>query len=322
MVLSNHVVDAPRDVPAVLRLAQRLGEHDAARQHRVDVRREVLRGQPARQRERRLVRRDGAEQRDVALPQLFLPLRPRQRVLRVERIVGEVEVGAAPHRPGAGHRHDVDEHGPAHAAVVLRGELVHARQANRTDLRLGRELAAGEAVHADRRARRRHRLEHPLHLIGIVGERLDLLAREHGAERRAARVHRRALLVAADGDRFVELLELQGDRAPVIAGADADVADERSLETGELGPDRVPAGLEVFEHRDAERRRLALAPDRRERLVLPLEDDRRLGQDAGRLVHDRDRQARAPRRGLRLRGGRCAENEESDDADDANPSAP
>ena len=86
----------------------------------------------------------------------------------------------------------------------------------------------------------------------------------------------------------------------------------------------VPARLEVFEHRDAETRRLAFAPDRRERLVLPLEDDRRLGQNAGRLVHDRDRQPPSPRRGLRLRlrGGRCAENEETDDAADANPRSP
>ena len=84
---------------------------------------------------------------------------------------------------------------------------------------------------------RRHRLEHPLHLVGIVGKRFDLFARQHRAERRAARVHRRALLVAADRHVLVELLELQGDRAPVVAGAHADVANDRGLETGELAPE-------------------------------------------------------------------------------------
>ena len=96
-----------------------------------------------------------------------------------------------------------------------------------------------------RRSRRRHRLEHRLHLIRIVGQRRDLLAREHGGERVAARIERGRLVVAADRHVLGDFLDRQRDRPAVVAGPHAIVADMHRLEAGELRLDRVAAGRQI-----------------------------------------------------------------------------
>ena len=78
-----------------------------------------------------------------------------------------------------------------------------------------------------------HVAQHLLHLVGIVGQLVDLLLAEHGGERVAARIARALARVAADLHGFRELRDRQLDLAPVLAGAHADVADVGRLEPGD-----------------------------------------------------------------------------------------
>ena len=48
----------------------------------------------------------------------------------------------------------------------------------RSDLRLGRQLAAGEAVNADHGVVAGYLPQGPLHLLRVVGQRVDLFARQ------------------------------------------------------------------------------------------------------------------------------------------------
>ncbi len=218
VVLRDRVVEPAADVEAVAGLLQPgVGVGGAVRRHGVQVRRRVLVAAAAVQRERRLVGLDRARQVEAVLLQLLGRLLRGERVARVHRFVPEADVRASPERPHAGHGHDVDEHHAAHAAVVLGGEHVHARQPDRSDLRLRRQAAAREAVHAQDRPGRRHRLEHRLHLVGIVRQRVDLLAGQNRAERAALCVERRRLPVAADGEPFLDALDLQRHAAPGVA---------------------------------------------------------------------------------------------------------
>ena len=56
-----------------------------------------------------------------------------------------------------------------------------------------------------RRARPAHLLQRRLHLVGIVGQRLNLLAGQQVAEGIAPRVERALARVLADGDVFGDL---------------------------------------------------------------------------------------------------------------------
>ena len=64
-------------------------------------------------------------------------------------------------------------------------ELV-ARDADRLDERLGRQLASFEAVDEDLAVGARDVHQLPLQLVGIIGEGFDLLPRQHCAERHVA----------------------------------------------------------------------------------------------------------------------------------------
>ena len=59
-----------------------------------------------------------------------------------------------------------------------------------TNLRFWRQLAAAESVDADDRARTGHLFQRFFHLVRIVGQRIDLFAREQVAERVAPRIGR------------------------------------------------------------------------------------------------------------------------------------
>ena len=84
---------------------------------------------------------------------------------------------------------------------------MRAGETDRADLRLRRQLAAAEAVHPDRRARPGHLLEHLLHLVGIVRQRVDLLFRQDVAEALALGIRGGGGRVAADRDALVDLLD-------------------------------------------------------------------------------------------------------------------
>ena len=103
----------------------------------------------------------------------------RERISRVEGLVSKGEVRRAPKGSGAGTGHDVHEHEAS--AVVLRRERI-ATEADAADLRFRRQLAAAKTVDADHGTWPRHLLEGGLHFVGIVGERVDLILREHGCE--------------------------------------------------------------------------------------------------------------------------------------------
>ena len=85
-------------------------------------------------------------------------------------------------------------------------------------------------------------------LVGIVRERVDLLARHDRAERHVAIG---GGLLAIAFDRHRRLTRSIGSTSDlfVLAAADADVRQRSRLKAGELGLDRVAAGSEVLESR-------------------------------------------------------------------------
>jgi hypothetical protein len=128
-----------------------------------------------------------------------------------------------------------------------------AAETNLLDLSLRRQPPAAEAVHAQHRSGAAHVAERLLHLVGIVGQLVDLRLAEHGGERVAARIAGPLARVAPDLDRLGELRNRQFHLAAVVAGADAEVAYVGRLEAGRLHVDRVAARLERREQRVAAR---------------------------------------------------------------------
>ena len=298
LVLGDGVVEHRVDVLVGARLPQRhrLGDQPAGRLH-VEIRR-VERG--------RTVQRDverGAvldqRAREVAAV-LLLPLGPLdvdQRAAAGERAVAQVVAAAAAQRPDPRLSDDVDEQ--AAGAVVLRGERV-ARDVDRLDHRLGRQLAALEAVDADDAVAAGHVLQLLGHFGRIVRQRVDLLARQRGAERAVVAVGRRFLLVAADGHRILQTLDRQHDQLLVVVGAaDAHVLEHAGIEAGKLRRDEISSGRQR-DRRDPLFRRLRGFPrHRRGRLVEAADGDGGARQDGARLVHDGDDQPSVARRRLR-----------------------
>ena len=232
------------------------------------------------------------------------PFPRRERAAAAQRAVAQVVAAAAAQRADARLRDDVDEQ-PA-GAVVLRGERV-AGDVDRLDLRLRRQLAALEAVDAHAQ-RRRPAMSCSCCAIsvGIVRQRVDLLARERGAERAAAAIGRRFLLVAADGHRVLQPLDRQHDHLlVVVGGADAHVLEDAGLEAGKLRLDEIPPGRQR-DRRDALIRRLA--PDRASPLSSassrPVTVTVAPGRTAPRLV-DHGHEQRPSR------GGACAKSGEA-----------
>ena len=136
------------------------------------------------------------------------------------------------------------------ALWIFRRELI-ARDADRSDLRLGRQRAALEAVDADDGARAGHVLQLLLQRRRIVRQRFDLIARQRRAERSALRIGGRLLLVLLDGHRGFELRDRSIADLPVLAAANADILQRARLESRKLGLDRVAARRQAGERRDA-----------------------------------------------------------------------
>ena len=203
-------------------------------------------------RERAAILDQRAAEVAAPVPALRRALFLHQWILAVHRAVVETQPRRRAQRPDARLRDDVDVQ-PA-GAVVLGRELI-AGDADHLDLRLRRQLLSLEAVDADGGSDARHVLELPLQLVGIFGQRLDLLARERGAERQRA-IGRGLLPIASDGDGVLHLSQRQDQDVFVVAGADPHVADQPEIESGELALNRVPARPELVERREANVRRL------------------------------------------------------------------
>ena len=133
--------------------------------------------------------------------------------------------------------------------MILCGERV-ARDVDRLDRRLRRQPAALEAVDADDRIPAGHVLQLLRHLVGIVRQRVDLLARHRGAER-GPPVRRRFSRVADDGHRVLNTLERQHDDVLVVPRFELDVLQEPRLEAGELRVDGVAPRREPLQSGDA-----------------------------------------------------------------------
>jgi hypothetical protein len=168
-----------------------------------------------------------------------------ERILAVHRAVVKAEPCARTERPDPRLRDDVDEQ-PA-GAVVFRGELV-AGDPDHFDLRLRRQLLTLEAVDAHHGTESRHILELAFEFVGILRQRLDLLARENRAERQAA-IGRSFLPIAAHRNGVFHFLERHNQDVLVVARANPDVAQQADVETGKFTLDRVPAGLQPIERR-------------------------------------------------------------------------
>ena len=115
-----------------------------------------------------------------------------ERAAPAQRVVAHADVREVANGSETRLRDDFDRR--AAGVVVLGGELI-ARDADRSNLRLRGQRGALEAIDADDGAGPGHVLQLLLQNRGIVGERLDLIASERGAERRAVAIGRRFLLV-------------------------------------------------------------------------------------------------------------------------------
>ncbi len=282
--MRQRVVDAPVEVDAIGRPADRRRAL-ASRNRDEDVRGVVERRPARRQGKRRARLEQRAAQIERVLLRLLGPLCRLESVPRVQRVVAEHEIQAAAHRPEARLRDDVDE--DQAAAVVFRREHV-AREADRSDLRLGRQAAAAEPVHADRGAGARHLLQHLFHLVGIVGQRVDLILREDRVEPIVVGIGRHRRRIAADRYALVDLLNREPHLAPVLAGANAHVRQDARLEPGKARLDRVPPGDEVCGDRDTLAvGRQALVRDRPRGLVGAADvHERTRNHGAARILYD------------------------------------
>ncbi len=191
--------------------------------------------------------------------------------------------------------------------MALGGELV-ARDVDRFDLRLRRQLSSFEAVDAqDGVGRHVHQLAP--HFVGIVGERFDLLARERRAER-ALRVGGGRLTVASDGDLVLDRLDREDRDLFIVPGAQADVPHLPRLKSGKLRLDVIVAGRQRLERREPRIVRLDRADHRLRRIVCSRRGDHRAGNHRAGLVDHGQQQLRRPGLRVRARGSRTHEQRE------------
>ena len=157
LIERERVVGLREDVDVVARRphAQRFRAYSAGKR-RVDIGR-VVGVQPAHvQIERALLFHERSTESKVVVPDLLRTLRRRERAPAAHRSASEPEAGVITDRPKAGLRDDLDE--CAARPVVLCRKLI-ARDSDRSDLRLGRQRAAFEAIDPDDRSGARHVLQ-------------------------------------------------------------------------------------------------------------------------------------------------------------------
>ena len=178
---------------------------------------------------------------------LFGALHGHKRAAAAQRSVSRSEHRIVADRSEARLGDDLDGH--AAGTMVFRRKLV-ARDADGSDLRLRGQRASLETVDADDGTGAGHVLELLLQLDGVVRQRLDLIAREHGPERLSP-VRRRFLPVLGHGNRRLDFLNRQHGDVFVLAAAHADIFEQSCLESRKLGLDRVAARRQVRDGGDA-----------------------------------------------------------------------
>ena len=243
--LAQRVLDASREVQRVVRLADRVGQEPGRQRgdDRLGIERVDAFGG---ERERGVLAPQRPVQRHAIPIVTLVALDRREHVARVQRVVAKAGARRPAPRVEPWLGDDVDGHETR--LVRVRGEHV-PMEPNLRDLILGRQLTAAEAVHADRGAGPRHLFEHPLHLVRIVRQLVDLRLPEHGGERVAAWIACALARVASHVHRFGEPGDFQLDVAPVVARPHAHLAGVVRLESGRLHVNRVPARIERREHR-------------------------------------------------------------------------
>jgi hypothetical protein len=210
-----------------------------------------------------------------------------QRMTSIGGAVVEPHADVSAHGPDSRLGENLDPH--LAREVDLGRELI-ACHADRLDQRLGRQLATFEAVDQDLRVRPGDVDQLPAELVGIVGQRFDLFARERRAEGDVA-VGRRVLAIPLDGDGGLHAIDRQHDDLAVRAAADANVRQRARLKTGELRRERVPPGHEILERGLS----LRICGDRLDRRRLvgrldPGERDRGARQHSARFVEHGDQE--------------------------------
>ena len=127
--------------------------------------------------------------------------------------------------------------------VLGRKEI--ASEADRLNLRLGRQPAAAKSVHADGCARPAHLLQRRFHVVWIVGQRFNLLPGQEVSESVAPRIERAIARVLPDDDIFEDLGQRQPHLAPrVAASAEAHVVQLSRFEPWEFGADGISSRQE------------------------------------------------------------------------------
>ncbi len=226
----ERVLDARRKIHRVVRPADRVRE--VPRWERGDDRLRIERVETvSRDRERRVLLPQRAVQREAVALALLVALYRRERVARGERRVAETDVGRAAPVVEARLRDDVDRHD---AGFVRVGGKHVAAESDLLDLVLRRQPAAAETVHPQRGAGPRHVAQHLLHLVGVVGQLVDLGLAEDRGERVAARIAGALAGIAADLHAFRPPLRSQASPHAVVAGADAHVPRVVRLEARRL----------------------------------------------------------------------------------------
>ncbi len=123
--------------------------------------------------------------------------------------------------------------------MVLGREQI-APEADRLNLRLGRQPAAAKSVHADGCARPAHLLQRRFHIVGIVGQRFNLLPGQEVSEGIAPRIERSLARVLPDDDIFGHLGKRQPHLAPrATASAESHVVELSWFEPWEFGADGI-----------------------------------------------------------------------------------
>ena len=292
LVLGERIVHVRVDVDELPRHPHehRFGANTTRRERRVDIGR-LERGGPVQvDVVAQPVADERASEEELIILRALGPLFLRERAAAAHRAVPQPHLRAASQRPLARLRDDVDEDAPRR--VELRGEGV-ARDANRADLRLGRQLRALEAVYPDHGVAPHHFGQLPAHLLRIVRERVDLLARQRRAESHA-RIGRVRLRVLPHRDGVLLFLQGQHHGLAVFPLPHAHVPGDALFEPGELDLDGIAPLGQVGEHRHA-----LLGGDNRRDLRLTLRvltDQAHVGgrEDRSGLIRDSDREAAAP----------------------------
>jgi hypothetical protein len=229
VLLAELVIETRADRGAVLRRHDGLAERDRVERGGEDGGVDdlvVVDVAPGHVHEERCPLGEGPAQVRVPLAALIgRPVRG-ERVARVERLVHELELGAAAQAVGPGLGEDLDA--PEPQPVVLGGKGVRV-EADLADRLLGRHAPAGEAVDEELAAAGAgggtgQGLQRFRQVVGVVGQRLEVVALEDDGPRALAGVeaegrlalHRRGLLDGRQLERHVECGGRAGGHRDVV----------------------------------------------------------------------------------------------------------